>query len=468
MSNSIDKPSINHKGLPMDGRHLEYQALLETYRYDFPSLERRRNEKSPVYMDSACTTLVPRQVIAAINEYYTDYPSCAGRRARHWFAEEVTQRIEGNTEKGVKGARMLISEFIHASSESEIIFTLNTTHAINMVALGLKFKPGDVVLLTDREHNSNLLPWLRLQKSGQIRVEHTTANNGNTFDLEAFENHFKEKQVRLVSMAWTSNVTGTTVPAKEIIDIAHRYGARVLLDGAQTVPHQAVDVCSLDVDFLAFSLHKMCGPRGVGVLYGKRELLGSGANEWEAGADVLEPAILGGGTVGDTTYDSYRLSASPERFEAGIQNYGGQIASGAAVQYLSQIGMDRITIHEHELNEYLTEILLNRFGNTAWFKILGPLDAIQRGGILTFEVRRPNAVGIAKELNAKNNVMIRDGVFCAHSYFNEQYGPNWTHPISHHDHRMMYRVSLYLYNTMEECDLFLETLDEIFEERSYL
>jgi cysteine desulfurase / selenocysteine lyase len=468
MNNPIGSASISHMGLPMNLRNMDYQSLLGTYRNDFPSLERRRNEKPPVYMDSACTTLVPRQVISAINEYYSDYPSCAGRRSRHWFAEEVTQRIEGNNEKEIKGARALISEFINAGSETEILFTLNTTHAINSVALGSKFKPGDVVLLTDQEHNSNLLPWLRLQKLGQIKVEHTAADDANSFDLEAFENHFKEKQVRLVSMAWTSNVTGATLPAKEIIDIAHRHGARVLLDGAQTVPHLAVDVRSLDVDFLAFSLHKMCGPRGVGVLYGKRELLGQGADEWEGGDDVLEPAILGGGTVGDTTYDSYRLLDAPERFEAGIQNYGGQIASGTVVQYLCQIGMDRIATHEHELNKHLTGILLNRYGDTGWFKILGPQQADQRGGILTFEVRRPNAVGIAKELNAKSNIMIRDGVFCAHSYFNEQFGPNWTHPLSHGDHRMMYRISLYLYNTMEECNIFLETLDEIFKERSYL
>ena len=276
---------------------MNHQALLEICRDDFPSLERRRNGKPPVYLDNACTTLVPRQVIAAINEYYTDYPSCGGRRSHHWFAEEVTRRIEGNAEKGIKGTRQTIAEFINAGSEKEIIFTLNTTHAINTVALGFRFKPGDVVLLTDREHNSNLLPWLRLQKSGLIKVDHTAANQGDGFDLEAFEAHFKAKRVRLVSMAYTSNVTGATLPAKEIIAIAHRYGARVLLDGAQTVPHQAVDVHALDVDFLAFSLHKMCGPRGVGVLYGKKELLGQGAEEWEAGDDVIEPAILGGGTV---------------------------------------------------------------------------------------------------------------------------------------------------------------------------
>ncbi len=442
-------------------------ALPATYRNDFPSLDRRRNEKPPVYLDNACTTLVPRPVIAAMNAYYTDYPSCGGRRSHHWFAEEVTKRIEGNAEQGLKGSRQAIAEFIHAGSEKEIIFTLNTTQAINTVALGFKFKPRDVVLLTDREHNSNLLPWLRLQKTGLIQVEHTQADDGEGFDLEAFESHFKEKRIRLVSLAWTSNVTGATLPAREIIQIAHRYGARVLLDGAQTVPHQAVDVQSLDVDFLAFSLHKMCGPRGVGVFYAKKELIGRGTGEWETGDDVIEPAILGGGTVADTTYESYRLLETPERFEAGIPNYSGLIASGATVDYLRQIGLERITAHEEQLNRYLTESLLNRYGDLGWFNILGPREASQRGGVLTFEVRRPNAVGIATELDAKNNIMIRDGVFCVHSYFNAKFGPNWIHPKSHRDHRMIYRLSLYFYNTLEECDIFLATLAEIFQERSY-
>jgi cysteine desulfurase / selenocysteine lyase len=444
------------------------QTSLETYRDNFPSLQRRRNGKPPIYLDNACTTLVPRQVIAAINEYYTDYPSCGGRRSHHWFAEEVTQRIEGDVEQGIRGTRQAIAEFINAGSKKEIIFTLNTTHAINTIALGFKFRPGDIVLITDREHNSNLLPWLRLQKLGLIQVEHTDAYGGDDFDLDAFEEDLKQKQVRLVSMAWTSNVTGATLPAREIIAIAHRYGACVLLDGAQTVPHQAVDVRALDVDFLAFSLHKMCGPRGVGILYAKQELLGCGAGEWDAGDDVIEPTILGGGTVEDSNYDSYRLLEPPERFEAGIPNYSGLIASKAAVEYLQQVGMDRIRAHEEQLNKYLTDALLNRYGGLGWFNIQGPQEASRRGGVLTFEVRRPNAVGIATELNDKNNIMIRDGVFCVHSYFNEKFGPNWIHPKSHRDHRMIYRMSFYFYNTPEECDICLETLDEIFRERCYV
>jgi cysteine desulfurase/selenocysteine lyase len=447
---------------------MDHQASLSAYRDDFPSLQRRRSDRPPVYLDNACTTLVPRQVIAALDEYYTDYPSCGGRRSHHWFAEEVTRRIEGSAEQGIKGTRQSIAELVNAASKDEIVFTSNTTHAINAVALGLRFEPGDVVLITDREHNSNLLPWLRLQSSGLIKVDHTAPNREDDFDLEAFEGHLRDERVRLVSLASTSNVTGVTLPARDIVAIAHRYGARVLLDAAQTVPHQSVDVRVLDVDFLAFSLHKMCGPRGVGVLYARRELLGRGAREWGAGHDVIEPAILGGGTVDDATHGSYRLLEGPERFEAGIPDYAGLVAAGVAVQYVRRIGMERISAHEERLNAYLTEKLLVRYGDTGWFTILGPQEASRRGGILSFEVRRPNAVGIATELDAKSNIMIRDGVFCVHSYFNERFGPGWIRPKSHREHRMVYRVSLYFYNTIEECDVFLETLDEIFRERSYI
>jgi cysteine desulfurase / selenocysteine lyase len=436
-------------------------SSIEECRDHFPSLKRRRNGKPPVYLDSACTTLVPQPVIDSIHEYYSSFPACGGRRSHHWFAEEVTGRIEGNADKGLAGSRRRIADFLHAGSEKEILFMLNATHAINAVALGFNFKPGDGVLLTDREHNSNLIPWLRLQNAGRIRVECIAANADDGFDLDAFERRMKDGGIRMVSLAYTSNVTGYTIPAREIVNIAHQYGARVLLDGAQTVPHQAVDVQALDVDFLAFSMHKMCGPRGIGVLYAKKELLGHTG-------DFIEPAILGGGTIGDATCESFTLLSAPEGFEAGIPNYAGQIASGSAIQYIQQVGMDRIAVHECKLNRFLTEELLKRYGDAGWFRIFGPQDPAQRGGILTFVVRRPNAIGIAGELDKKNNIMIRDGVFCVHSYFNGQFGQGWMHPKSHRDHRMIYRVSLYFYNTIGECRVFLETLDEIFKERCYI
>jgi cysteine desulfurase/selenocysteine lyase len=447
---------------------LKTDNWVERVREDFPSLKNRRNGKLPIYFDSACTTLVPQPVIQAINDYYTVFPGCGGARSRHWFAQEVNDHIEGNPEKGIKGSRTLIKEFINAWSEKEIIFTQNTSHAINIVALGFKFKPGDAVLLTDKEHNSNLLPWLRLQNKGIITVEHVESDEDDSFNIADFKRKLEGNKVKLVSLSYTSNLTGYTIPAGEIIKLAHAHGAKVLLDAAQTVGHRTIDVQELDVDFLAFSIHKICGPRGVGVLYGKQEYLGQALHEEDDPVDVIAPCLLGGGTVGDTTYDSYSLLEPPERFEVGTQNYPGQIAAGTAVKYLQQIGIDRINSQMDFLNEYLTEQLINRYSNTGWFSILGPKDANQRGGILTFEVQRPNAVGIAEELSERNNIMIRDGVFCVHSYFNYKYGEGWFRPRPPSEHRMTYRVSLYFYNTLEECQIFLDTLNTIFEERSYI
>lgn len=436
--------------------------LPEGCRADFPSLQQLRGGMPPIYLDNACTTLIPQPVIDSMQQYCSLFPACGGRRSHHWFADEVTRRIEGKPEESIKGSRQLIAGFINAASDKEIIFTSNTTHAINLVALGFNFRPEDTVLITDKEHNSNLLPWLRLQKIGRIKLDHVRSGPDGFFDLQDFEEKLKSGRIRLVSMAYTSNVTGYSIPAEEIVRLAHRYGARVLLDAAQRVPHETVDVRSLDVDFLAFSLHKMCGPRGVGVLYAKNELL-DGKQD-----DVLEPVVLGGGTVSDTTYDSYELLTAPESFEAGIQNYSGLIASGAAVRYLSELGMDAIAAQERALNCFLTGELLNRYGDSGWFRILGPQKAEDRGGILSFEVQRPNAIGIADRLDRLSNIMIRDGVFCVHSFFNARYGQGWMRPKSHRDHRMIYRVSFYFYNTIEECRLFAETLNRIFEERCYI
>jgi len=437
---------------------------LPSVRKDFPALQGSLQGRHPIYFDNACNTLVPDSVIEAMDEYYCSFPACGGGRSRHRFATEVNDRIEGNPDTGRLGSRQIVREFINARSRSEIVFTLNTTHAINMVALGFPFRSGDTVLLTDKEHNSNLVPWLRLAKKGLIKVDHVEAAPDETFDLDAFEQKLKRGGIRLVSMGYTSNVTGYTLPAREIVSIAHTYGARVLLDAAQTAPLWKIDVQDLDVDFLAFSLHKMCGPRGVGVLYGKRELLGDVTNE----TDALEPVLLGGDTVADTTYDSYDLLPPPERFEAGLQNYPGLIAAGTAVRYLEQVGLDRIQRQVRCLNQFLTERLLERYEPSGWFRILGPRDPAQRGGILTFEVKRPNAVGIAAELSEKGNVMIRDGVFCANSYLNREFGQGWASPSLPFEHRMTYRASLYFYNTLEECRIFLRTLHEIFAERSYV
>jgi cysteine desulfurase/selenocysteine lyase len=441
---------------------------VEAIRKDFPALNNLRNGKPPVYFDNACTTLVPRSVIDAMTEYYTNFPACGGGRSRHGFAKEVTGRIEGDVRNGITGSRQWIRTFINARSEKEILFTLNASHAINMVALGFRFKQGDRVLISDKEHNSNLVPWLRLEKLGRIKLSVLPSKADGSFDLDALEDRLKKSRVRLVGMGFTSNLTGYTLPAKEIVRLSHQYGACVLLDGAQTVPHKAVDVQDLDVDFLAFSLHKMCGPKGVGVLYGKQALLETRPSNAESMENGMDPVFLGGGTVHDSTYESYALLGPPDAFEVGVQNYAGLIGAGQAVQYLAHMGLDRIQAHEIHLNRFLTQTLLDDYGDTGWFKILGPDDPSERGGILTFEVRRPNAVGLTEELDAANNIMIRDGLFCVHSYLNHLYGQGWTKPKPPSEHKMVYRVSLYVYNTLEECRVFSDTLKEIFSNRGYL
>ena len=440
------------------------QNWVNKAREDFPALKHFYNGKPPIYFDNACTTLVPQIVISAMNEYYERYPACGGWRSRHLFASEVRKRIEGDTESGIGGARARIQKFINAELPQEIIFTSNTTHSINLVALGFNFRKGDRVLISDHEHNSNLIPWLRLQNRGLIKLEHLDSSEDFHFDIEAFEKKLSTGKVRLVSLAYTSNLTGYTMPAQQIIKIAHSYGARVLLDAAQSVPHQPVDVKKLGVDFLAFSIHKMCGPKGVGILYARSELLGNRSGN----RDMLEPVILGGGTVKDASYSDYSLLDSPESFEAGVQDYPGQIAAGIAADYISSIGFRRIQEQQKLLNQYLNDQLVSRYGATGWFKILGPQDPAKRGGILTFDVKRPNAVGISDELNKTGNIMLRDGAFCVHSYLNHILGQGWSEPRLPSQHRMVYRVSLYFYNTLDECRLFIDSLDNIFRERGYI
>ena len=444
------------------------EKQIQDIRAEFPALANKRNGKAPIYFDNACTTLTPEPVIKSMHEYYSSFPGCGGRRSRHWFADEVYSRIEGDTRNDMKGSRTLFKEFINAKDESEIVFTQNTTHGINIVALGFKFNPGDTVVLTDIEHNSNLLPWQRLKNKGSIDLKFTESDDEGAFDLEKFKLLLKETKVRLVSMAYTSNLTGYTIPAKEIIKLAHEHGARVLLDAAQTAPYQSIDVQDLDVDFLAFSVHKMCGPRGVGILYGKHELLGTKPNKESEKDDTIEPALLGGGSVGDSTYNEYHLLDSPECFEIGIQNYPGQIAAGEAVKYVKNIGLGNIYTYVNTLNKYLTDALLTEYGDTDWFRIFGPRDPSRRGGILTFSIARPNPLGITRDLSDKANIMIRDGGFCVHSYINKQFGEGWMRPSHPSTHKIACRVSLYFYNTREECDIFLEELHSLFEERCYI
>ncbi|MCX6821498.1 MAG: aminotransferase class V-fold PLP-dependent enzyme, partial [Candidatus Aenigmarchaeota archaeon] len=381
------------------------------------------NGKPIIYFDSSCVTLKPKQVVEAMNEYYEEYPGCAGRSI-HKFGNRVTDKV--------KESRETIAKFIGAKKPEEIIFTRNTTEGINLLAHSLGLKKGDIILTTDREHNSNLLPWQVLAKTVGIKHKIVYSKKDMTFDINGFEKIVKD--AKLVSFVHTSNLDGYTLPIEEIIKIAHDNDALVIFDGAQSVPHKSVNVKKLDVDFFAFSGHKMLGPSGTGALYGKQHLL-----------EELNPFMVGGDTVQKSTYDSCIFLKPPEKFEAGLQNYAGIVGFAAAAEYLDKIGKENIQKHEIELNRIITQAIENIDG----LSIIGPSSPELRGGIISFNIEGINHHDIAMMLDERANIMIRSGQHCVHSWFN-------AHGIDGSA-----RVSLYLYNTKEEAKVFIDNLKEI-------
>lgn len=397
---------------------------LEKIRQDFPLFQKNINGKPAVYFDNACMSLKPLPVIKAIEKYYYDYPSCGGRSG-HKLGEMVTKKVAE--------ARKKIAEFIGAKNVEEIIFTRNTTEGINLIAHTLSLKSDDIILGTDKEHNSNLIPWQILAKKIGVIYRVAASKPDNTFDLEKFES-MMSGQIKLVAMGQTSNLDGVSIPAKEIIKIAHKRGALVLLDAAQSAPHQKINVTELDVDFLAFSGHKMLGPTGLGVLYGKKHLL-----------ENLEPFLTGGETIESSTYSDHKLLPIPEKFEAGLLDYAGIIGLGEAADYLKRIGYDNMTEQEYKLNKYLTEEILK----IPKIKIIGPTDPRRRAGIINFYIPGVNSHQIAILLDETANIMIRSGQHCVHAWFQA------------HGIKTSARVSLYFYNTMAEADIFVISLNKI-------
>jgi len=429
---------------------------LKDYRNLFPSLNQERGGRPPIYFDNACMTLKPQPVIDAILDYYNRYPAC-GERSTHWFAAQV--------DKGIEESREAIRQLIGASSIKEIVFTKNTTEAINLVAQSLRWNPEDVVLTTDKEHNSNLCPWQELVERGIVSKHRAIpADEQNRFHLEAFRKVLEEEggKVRMVSLCHSSNLDGTSIPDEVIREVvrltrAQNPGAFVFLDAAQSVPHKGVNVSELGVDFIAFSVHKMCGPTGVGVLYGRKELLND--------ESVIQPFIVGGGTVEDThLFGHPHYFKAPYKFEAGLQNYAGIIGAGAAARFLAEVGPERIAEHERVLNRALTE----RLQGFPEIKILGPRDPDERSGICTFYLLKPatrfsdSEPDIDEKLDGRANIMIRKGTFCVHSWYHaheEQFDAFWEgfRPT-------LFRASFYLYNTLEEVELFASTMSRILEE----
>ncbi len=384
---------------------------VEKIRKDFTCLDQK---PKPIYFDNACQSLRPKVVIEKMQEYYDKYPACAGRSWHEW-GQKVTEEV--------KKARKIAQKFFSAKSSDEIIFTRNTTEGINLIANCLDLK-GKKVIITDKEHNSNLLPWQKLAKTG---IPFETVAFGDPDALAK-----KINGAGLVSMAMTSNADGTSIPAKEIIEIAHKNGALVLLDAAQSAPHTEISVKKLDCDFLACSGHKMLGPSGTGILYGKKELL-----------DKMPQFLVGGETVRDSTYTTSEVETLPEKFEAGLQNYAGILGLGAALEYLKNTGLDKIHEHEIQLNKKITEALADKV------QLIGPRDAEKRSGIFSFNINKMNPHDVSMLLSKSHNIMTRSGMHCVHSWFHANNLPGSC------------RASLYLYNIEEECDTFIEAVKKL-------
>ena len=393
-------------------------------REDFATL---REDDAPAYLDNACVTLKPDSVVDAIQDYYTKTPGCGGRSV-HRYGTKVSGAVSNSRSK--------LQHFLNAESASEVVFTRNATHSLNQVAHGLSWSKGDVVLTTDREHNSNLVPWLQLEQEQGIDHQVVASHADNTFDMEAFEKSCADagSRLKLVSMSHVGNLDGVKIPLKEISKVAHDHGALVCVDGAQSTPHMNVDVQDLDIDFLAFSVHKMCGPSGMGGLWGRYDLL-----------DGLRTIQAGGQTVENATYDSIKWASPPGRFEGGLGNFAGMIGTGAAVDYLSNIDLNEVNKHEIRLNQIMTDGIKDLPG----IEIIGPLDARKRGGICSVLMGDIPVHDISILLDEAAGVMVRSGQHCVHSWFNSRGHSNGS-----------LRASAYLYNTEEEARLFAEIFSE--------
>ncbi len=372
------------------------------------------------YMDSAATSLIPEPVIASMNEYDRQYRANVGR-GMHRLTRVATQRYQD--------AHDSISSFI-GGKEGTTVFTRNTTEAINMVAAGLDWQSGDRIVTTIVEHHSNLLPWLRLRQKG-VEVVILQPGPDGIFDIETFDDAITAG-TKLVAVSHVSNVLGTVQPVREIAAICKERGAYFLIDGAQSVPHFSVNAPDTGCDFLCFSGHKMLGPTGTGVL-------------WMRDA-VISPLIIGGGTVDDVTTEGYTLTDGYQRFEGGTPNISGAIGLAQAGKYLESLEMDAIYRHEQKL----TKRLLAGLAEIDNVTIYGPPEIKNRIGVVSFTIDKIHPHEIAYLLDERAAILVRSGDHCSIPLMRHLGLENGT-----------VRASLYLYNTLEEIDLLIETIEEI-------
>ena len=376
-----------------------------------------------IYFDNSATSLKPKCVIDAMNDYYLNYPA-NHHRGDYDLSFKVNEAYE-NT-------RLEVKKFINAKHLEEIVFTSGTTQSLNMIVTGFfknLLERGDEVLITTSEHASNVLPWFKLARELGIVVNFIPLDKNYYVTLENVKKAVTNK-TKVISLAGTTNVIGDIRPIKEISKFAHENNIFMVVDGAQMLPHMKVDVEALDIDFLAFSAHKMCGPTGIGVLYGKLELI-----------EHLDPINLGGGM--NESFDSPEqvyLKELPTRLEAGTQNIAGVIGLGEAIRYLNKIGMDKICEHEHNLRKYLIDKLL-------LLKHVDIINLESDSGIVAFNINNIFSQDVAYYLN-KYNICVRAGNHCAKILKSSVGVTN------------MVRISLYFYNTYEEIDNLVELLSD--------
>lgn len=396
-------------------------------REDFPILRRIVNGNNRlVYLDNAATTQKPMAVINAITDYYMNYNSNI-HRAVHRLAEEATLAYESTREK--------IAKFINARFIEEIIFTRNATEAINLISYtwgSLNINQDDIVVITEFEHHSNIVPWQILTHRKGAHLKYIGVDDDGYLRLKDYQKYLESGRVKLVSISEMSNVLGTIVQLKEIIKIAHEKGIPVLVDGAQSVPHMPVDVQSTDCDFMAFSAHKMLGPTGVGILYVKKEIL-----------EKMPPFIGGGDMIKEVHKQKTMYNDIPYKFEAGTPNIADVIGFASAIDYLKAIGMDNVRQHELEITQYA----LNALRGVEGLTIYGPLDPHHRGGVLSFNVGDIHPHDLATIMN-EHGVAIRSGHHCAQVLMERL------------DVSATSRASFYIYNTKEEVDILINVLHQ--------
>ncbi|GKX66840.1 cysteine desulfurase [Inconstantimicrobium mannanitabidum] len=394
---------------------------------DFPILNSELNGKKLVYLDSAATTQKPMQVINAIEEYYKNY-NANPHRGAYELSILATKVYEDAREK--------VKNFIDAESSEEIIFTKNATEGFNLLgySYGMSFiQEGDEIVISIAEHHSNLLPWQRVAKAKGAILKYMYTDENGELSLEEIESKITDK-TKIVSITHVSNAIGTINPVKTIIDYAHSKNAVVIVDGAQSVPHMKVSVRELDADFLVFSGHKLLAPMGIGVVYGKRNLL-----------EIMEPYTLGGDMVEYVYEQEYTYDDIPCKFEAGTQNVEGAVGLAAAMDYLNDVGMEVI----EEIEGNLVSYALERLNAIPYVKLFGPSDVKKRTGVISFEIEGVHPHDVASALDTYG-VSIRAGNHCAQPFMRYM-GISAT-----------CRASFYFYNTKEDIDILIEAIKETY------